>query len=162
MHARQHAAAAAELVGPHRCPWHIDEAMLGTQAVILDREQFPRDKYCGDAVCTPALRILEDMGVMAVLRDANECHYADAGGFVSPSGLSYIGACRSLTRHVLDRASAPCCARVFGHFTAAPLPRSQPCSCVSTGNIVLLSSVQVLGESSASSCEKKSLLPARS
>ena len=61
------------------------------QAVILDKEHFPRDKYCGDAVCTPALRILEDMGVMDVLREKNECHYADAGGFVSPSGLSYIG-----------------------------------------------------------------------
>ena len=60
--------------------------------MILDKEHFPRDKYCGDAVCTPALRILEDMGVMDVLRAANECHYADAGGFVSPSGLSYIGA----------------------------------------------------------------------
>ena len=60
--------------------------------MILDKEHFPRDKYCGDAVCTPALRILEDMGVMQVLREANECHYADAGGFVSPSGLSYIGA----------------------------------------------------------------------
>lgn len=59
--------------------------------VILDKETFPRDKYCGDAVCTPALRILDDMGVTQVLRDNNESHYADAGGFVSPSGLSYIG-----------------------------------------------------------------------
>lgn len=59
--------------------------------VILDKEHFPRDKYCGDAVCTPALRILEDMGVMEVLRTNNECHYANAGGFVAPSGLSYIG-----------------------------------------------------------------------
>ena len=61
------------------------------QVVILDKETFPRDKYCGDAVCTPALRILDDMGVTKVLADNNESHYADAGGFVSPSGLSYIG-----------------------------------------------------------------------
>ena len=33
---------------------------------ILDKEHFPRDKYCGDAVCTPAIRILNDMGVMQV------------------------------------------------------------------------------------------------
>ena len=63
----------------------------GAQVVILDKEHFPRDKYCGDAVCTPALRILEDMGVMEVLSKNNECHYANAGGFVAPSGLSYIG-----------------------------------------------------------------------
>lgn len=71
---------------------------LRSQAVILDKEHFPRDKYCGDAVCTPALRILEDMGVMQVLRDNNECHYANAGGFVSPSGLIYIGGYQPL-RH---------------------------------------------------------------
>ena len=60
--------------------------------VVLDKETFPRDKYCGDAVCTPAIRILDDMGVMKVLADNNESHFADAGGFVSHSGLSYIGA----------------------------------------------------------------------
>jgi menaquinone-9 beta-reductase len=61
------------------------------QVVVLDKETFPRDKYCGDAVCTPAIRILDDMGVMKALADNNESHFADAGGFVSPSGLSYIG-----------------------------------------------------------------------
>ena len=77
--------------------------------MILDKEHFPRDKYCGDAVCTPALRILEDMGVMQVLRDANECHYADAGGFVSPSGLSYIGARRPpLARRHASVVAWPC------------------------------------------------------
>ena len=37
-------------------------------------------------------RILEDMGVMQELVDANEAQFANSGGFVSPSGLSYIGA----------------------------------------------------------------------
>lgn len=41
-----------------RCP--------SLQVAILDKEHFPRDKYCGDAVCTPAIRILDDMGVMKV------------------------------------------------------------------------------------------------
>jgi hypothetical protein len=36
-------------------------------------------------------RILEDMGVMEELTANNEAKFADAGGFVSPSGLSYIG-----------------------------------------------------------------------
>lgn len=63
----------------------------GASVALLDKEKFPRDKFCGDAVCTPAIKILEDMGVLQELRDANEVKFADNGGFVSPSGLSYIG-----------------------------------------------------------------------
>lgn len=69
----------------------ISGATAAAKVVVLDKETFPRDKYCGDAVCTPAIRILDDMGVMKVLAENNESHFADAGGFVSPSGLSYIG-----------------------------------------------------------------------
>ena len=36
----------------------------GAKVAVLDKEKFPRDKYCGDAVCTPAIHILRDMGVM--------------------------------------------------------------------------------------------------
>ena len=61
------------------------------QVALLDKEKFPRDKYCGDAVCTPAITILEEMGVLKELQDNNEVHFADNGGFVSPSGISYIG-----------------------------------------------------------------------
>ena len=61
------------------------------QVALLDKETFPRDKYCGDAVCTPALNVLEDMGVLQELKANNEIHFADNGGFVSPSGISYIG-----------------------------------------------------------------------
>ena len=28
------------------------------QVALLDKEHFPRDKICGDAVCTPAIHIL--------------------------------------------------------------------------------------------------------
>lgn len=38
------------------------------------------------------LTLLQDMGVIAELKEAGEVHFADNGGFVSPSGLSYIGA----------------------------------------------------------------------
>lgn len=65
--------------------------LKGVKVALLDKEHFPRDKYCGDAVCTPAIQILEEMGVMKELVDNNEAHFADAGGFVSPSGISYIG-----------------------------------------------------------------------
>lgn len=63
----------------------------GARVALLDKEHFPRDKICGDAVCTPAIRILEDMGVIKELVDAGEAKFADNGGFVSPSGLAYIG-----------------------------------------------------------------------
>jgi flavin-dependent dehydrogenase len=74
------------------------------QVALLDKEKFPRDKYCGDAVCTPAIKILEDMGVLKELVDNNEAHFADAGGLVSPDGTSYIGA----SKHKLGGAA--CCA----------------------------------------------------
>ena len=67
-------------------------ARAGAKVAILDKERFPRDKYCGDAVCTPAIHILTEMGVLQELKDAGEVHFADNGGFVSPSGISYIGA----------------------------------------------------------------------
>ena len=43
-------------------------------------------------VCTPAINILEEMGVLKELVDNNEAHFADNGGLVSPSGLAFIGA----------------------------------------------------------------------
>lgn len=86
-------------------------AKNGAKVALLEKETFPRDKYCGDAVCTPALHILEEMGVLKELVDNNEAHFADAGGFVSPSGISYIGvskeklgkaACAAVKRINLD------------------------------------------------------------
>lgn len=63
----------------------------GAKVALLDKEHFPRDKICGDAVVTPALAILKEMGVFQELVDADEIKLADNGGFVSPSGLAYIG-----------------------------------------------------------------------
>lgn len=92
----------------------------GAKVALLDKETFPRDKYCGDAVCTPAIRILKDMGVLQELIDNNEAHFADAGGFVSPSGISYIGnskvklgeaACCAVKRINMDVRIARCAAR---------------------------------------------------
>ena len=82
-------------------------------------------------VCTPGLNILEEMGVLKELVDNNEAHFADSGGFVSPSGLTYIGACRHsffggdqhapAPYHLLGRArqSRICCSPVV--FCVYPL-----------------------------------------
>ena len=63
----------------------------GAKVALLDKATFPREKICGDAVCTPAIEILKDMGVIEELEKANQAKFADSGGFVSPSGISYIG-----------------------------------------------------------------------
>lgn len=59
--------------------------------MVLDKESFPRDKYCGDAVCTPAIKILEEMSIMQEFVEANEVKFADVGGLISPFGLAFIG-----------------------------------------------------------------------
>eukprot|EP00921_Rhytidocystis_pertsovi_P007827 GHVQ01012982.1.p2 GENE.GHVQ01012982.1~~GHVQ01012982.1.p2 ORF type:complete len:242 (-),score=28.99 GHVQ01012982.1:1192-1917(-) len=66
-------------------------AKAGLRVALLERKKYPRDKYCGDAICVPAIRILKEMGVMQDLIENGEVEFADSGGFVSPSGLSYIG-----------------------------------------------------------------------
>ena len=77
--------------GPSGSTTAYFSAQKGLKVALLDKESFPRDKYCGDAVCTPAIRILQEMGVMQELQKNNEAHFANAGGFVSPAGISYIG-----------------------------------------------------------------------
>jgi hypothetical protein len=96
--------AAIVGAGPSGATCGYFMARGGAKVVMLEKEHFPRDKYCGDAVCTPAIRILDEMGVMKELIENNEAHFADAGGFVSPSGISYIGASKE------KLGQAACCA----------------------------------------------------
>lgn len=63
----------------------------GAKVLLLEKKKFPRDKYCGDAVCKTAIEILIDMGLYETLLKENKAHIADSGGLVSPGGLSYIG-----------------------------------------------------------------------
>ena len=57
---------------------------------LLEKARFPRDKYCGDAWCAPALDILEDMGVLQALVAEGLVQDTTSGGFVSPSGENYM------------------------------------------------------------------------
>ncbi|PSC69140.1 CMF receptor CMFR1 [Micractinium conductrix] len=82
------------------CGYYL--AKGGAKVALLDKEHFPRDKICGDAVCTPAIHILNDMGVIDELKKHDEVHFADNGGFISPSGLAYIGN----SQHKLGTAAA--------------------------------------------------------
>jgi len=58
---------------------------------VLEKKQFPRDKYCGDAVARGAQVILREMGVLQEIEREQKGFYAQSGGFVSPVGNSFIG-----------------------------------------------------------------------
>jgi geranylgeranyl reductase family protein len=66
------------------------EQQTGKRVGLLERARFPRDKYCGDAWCAPALDILEDMGVLQRLEAEGLVQDTTSGGFISPSGESYV------------------------------------------------------------------------
>lgn len=67
------------------CAFYL--AQQGKRVLLLDKERFPRDKLCGDAVCTRAQVHLERMGVLQAVLAAGEGRWAEYGGFVSPNGV---------------------------------------------------------------------------
>ena len=71
------------------CAYYLAKA--GRRCLVLEKKKFPRDKFCGDAVCKTAIEILDEMGLFEQLVKDNKAKIADCGGMVSPSGLSYIG-----------------------------------------------------------------------
>ena len=71
------------------CAYYL--AQQGKRVLLLEKEQFPRDKLCGDAVCSKALLHLEKMGVLQEIIAEDRGHWSREGGFVSPSGISFIG-----------------------------------------------------------------------
>jgi geranylgeranyl reductase family protein len=92
----------------------------GKRVALLEKAAFPRDKYCGDAWCAPALDILEDMGVLQQLEAEGLIRDTTSGGFISPSGESYVsigeggGApgtrCYAIKRMICDERIARCAA----------------------------------------------------
>jgi len=63
----------------------------GKRILLLDKKKFPREKYCGDAVCTMAQNHLREMGVLQEIVAEKKGIFAQTGGFVSPCGNSFIG-----------------------------------------------------------------------
>jgi geranylgeranyl reductase family protein len=75
------------------CAYYL--AKRGIRVLLLERQRFPRDKLCGDAICTRAQVHLKRMGVLQEILAEGKGNWAVAGGFVSPAGISYVG--RTLT-----------------------------------------------------------------
>lgn len=51
----------------------------GRRVLLLEKKKFPREKYCGDAVCKTAIEILHEMGIYKKLIAENKarvvrCH----------------------------------------------------------------------------------------
>ncbi|MFO1024595.1 MAG: geranylgeranyl reductase family protein [Acetobacteraceae bacterium] len=75
--------------GGATCAWYL--ARAGLRVALLDRHTFPRDKVCGDAICSRAQMHLSRMGVLQEIMANDEGHPAAIGGMVSPGGVVAIG-----------------------------------------------------------------------
>jgi menaquinone-9 beta-reductase len=87
--------------GGATCAYYL--ARRGFRVLLLERKQFPRDRICGDAVCTRAQLHLKRIGVLQELLAEGKGHWAIVVGLVGPSGITYIGQSRTQS----DRR-APC------------------------------------------------------
>src|SRR3982075_2924401 len=56
----------------------------GLDVLLLDRAEFPRDKTCGDGLTPRALRVLDQMGILAAVTQQG-CA-VDAYAVVAPNG----------------------------------------------------------------------------
>ena len=70
------------------CAWYL--ARRGIRPLLLEKRAFPRDKLCGDAVCSHAQIHLERMGVLKQILDNDEGLPAAVGGMISPRGIRYV------------------------------------------------------------------------
>lgn len=59
------------------CAYHLAKA--GLRVLLLEKKKFPRDKYCGDAVCLLAQRHLKEMGVLQEIIAEGKGHYVREG-----------------------------------------------------------------------------------
>jgi geranylgeranyl reductase family protein len=70
------------------CAYYL--AGQGKRVLLLEQKEFPRDKLCGDAVCTSAQTHLKRMGVLQAILSEKKGHWAEVGGLVSPRGIRFI------------------------------------------------------------------------
>lgn len=71
------------------CAYYL--ARQGVRVLLLDKERFPREKLCGDAVCAPAHKHLRRMGVLQAIEAEGQGNWARVGGLISPRGVAMIG-----------------------------------------------------------------------
>jgi len=90
------------------CAYYLGKQ--GQKVLLLEKQKFPRDKHCGNAVTKIGIEILVEMGLLNHLLDNKKAHVADSGGFVSPNGSSFVGR----SHHVLGAIPAAiACKRIL-------------------------------------------------
>jgi len=57
----------------------------GLRTLLVDKERFPRDKSCGDAVCTKSVRILRELGLTGAV-EREVCARVESQVMVGPDG----------------------------------------------------------------------------
>jgi geranylgeranyl reductase family protein len=70
------------------CAYYL--ARQGHTTLLLEKERFPRDKLCGDAVVSRAQEHMRTMGVLQEIVAENAGNWARVGGFIGPGGGRYI------------------------------------------------------------------------
>jgi geranylgeranyl reductase family protein len=71
--------------------WYLSKGNPNLKVLLLEKKQFPRDKYCGDAVSWTAQKHLRRMGVLQEIVAEKKGQFSHSGGFVSPKGNSFVG-----------------------------------------------------------------------
>ena len=65
--------------GPSGSTAAIALAQKGRDVLLLDRQDFPRDKACGDAVPTYATEILNELGMSEKIKEAEVTRLLSSG-----------------------------------------------------------------------------------
>lgn len=77
-------------------------AQQGKKVILIDKEKFPRRKYCGEAYPVRAQAHMRKMGIFQEILDNNEGNWAAVGGLVSPRGIKYIdNSATSIGKHLI-------------------------------------------------------------
>ena len=104
--------------GPAGCAAALTLARNGVRVVLIDREQFPRDKVCGDALIPDALNALRTLSLLETVQGLarNIRHlrvYAPNGAYISLEGH-----CSCLPRRVFDDVLRTAAAAAGARFLA--------------------------------------------
>jgi len=76
--------------GPGGSAAALQLARQGRRVLLLDRQEFPRDKTCGDGLSPQAVRILDQLGLVDL--PLQRGYRIDAMSVTSPSGASFVAA----------------------------------------------------------------------
>ena len=77
-------------------------AKQGRRVIVLDKEKFPRRKFCGEAYPVRAQAHMKTMGIFQEILDNNEGNWAAVGGLISPRGIEYVdNSASTLGKHLI-------------------------------------------------------------